>query len=237
MNRGRHSHLPSARPEILSARLRRDERPDKILEHRAPRRCPPRGTTKSLDIRFVVTSVETGSAKRIYETLYCARGQAENLIKLHKAQLTSDRHQLPQSAGQPDGANSAHCLLVDPHRPRHRCHSRVQHHPPAAFEARCPRYRDGRSCPPRFCRCLPGRHLNPPHRRGVDSRRAVNDGHVGRIMLGIKQEAILDRRRVSQTPDGASIDTVTFENYGNLFPSERRIRLPCSICSLGSSAD
>jgi hypothetical protein len=39
-------------------------------------------------------------------------------------------------------------------------------------------------------------------------------------MLGIKKEAILDRRRVSQTPDGASIDTVTFETYGNLFPSE-----------------
>ena len=45
-------------------------------------------------------------------------------------------------------------------------------------------------------------------------------GHVGRIMLGIKKEAILDRRRVSQTPDGASIDTVTFKTYGNLFPSE-----------------
>ena len=28
---------------------------------------------------------------RPYETLYCARGQAENLIKLHKAQLGSDR--------------------------------------------------------------------------------------------------------------------------------------------------
>jgi Transposase DDE domain group 1 len=27
----------------------------------------------------------------VYETLYCARGQAENLIKLHKAQLASDR--------------------------------------------------------------------------------------------------------------------------------------------------
>src|SRR6202049_1336758 len=48
-------------------------------------------TTKGLDIRFVVTSVETGSAAHIYETLYCARGQAENLIKLHKAQLASDR--------------------------------------------------------------------------------------------------------------------------------------------------
>jgi hypothetical protein len=48
-------------------------------------------TTKGLDIRFVVTSIETGSAEHIYGTLYCARGQAENLIKLHKAQLASDR--------------------------------------------------------------------------------------------------------------------------------------------------
>ena len=35
-----------------------------------------------LDIRFVVTSIEIGSTEHIYETLYCARGQAENLIKL-----------------------------------------------------------------------------------------------------------------------------------------------------------
>jgi hypothetical protein len=48
-------------------------------------------TAKGLDIRFVVTSLETGSAEHIYDTLYCARGQAENLIKLHKAQLASDR--------------------------------------------------------------------------------------------------------------------------------------------------
>ena len=48
-------------------------------------------TTKGLDIRFVITSIHTGSAEHVYETLYCARGQAENLIKLHKAQLASDR--------------------------------------------------------------------------------------------------------------------------------------------------
>jgi hypothetical protein len=48
-------------------------------------------TTKGLDIRFVVTSIATGSAEHLYERLYCARGQAENLIKLHKAQLASDR--------------------------------------------------------------------------------------------------------------------------------------------------
>ncbi|MBI0539833.1 IS1380 family transposase, partial [Roseomonas sp. KE2513] len=41
--------------------------------------------------RFVVTSFARGSAEWIYDSLYCARGQAENLIKLHKAQLASDR--------------------------------------------------------------------------------------------------------------------------------------------------
>ncbi len=44
-----------------------------------------------LDIRYVVTSLETASPEEVYATLYCARGQAENLIKLHKAQLNSDR--------------------------------------------------------------------------------------------------------------------------------------------------
>ena len=48
-------------------------------------------STLGMDIRYVVTSLEQGSAEHIYDTLYCARGQAENLIKLHKAQLASDR--------------------------------------------------------------------------------------------------------------------------------------------------
>ena len=48
-------------------------------------------TTKGLDIRYVVTNIARGSAEWLYDTLYCARGQAENLIKLHKIQLASDR--------------------------------------------------------------------------------------------------------------------------------------------------
>ena len=48
-------------------------------------------TPLGLDIRFVVTSVEHGSPEWIYDSLYCARGQMENLIKLHKTQLASDR--------------------------------------------------------------------------------------------------------------------------------------------------
>ena len=38
----------------------------------------------------IVTSLE-GSAQHLYENVYCQRGQMENLIKLHKAQLSSDR--------------------------------------------------------------------------------------------------------------------------------------------------
>ena len=47
-------------------------------------------TTLGLDIRYIVTSL-AGSPDYLYETVYCARGQAENFIKLHKAQLASDR--------------------------------------------------------------------------------------------------------------------------------------------------
>ena len=48
-------------------------------------------TPKGLDIRYVVTNLVGGNAEWLYETLYCARGQMENFIKLHKTQLASDR--------------------------------------------------------------------------------------------------------------------------------------------------
>jgi Transposase DDE domain group 1 len=47
----------------------------------------PEGT----DIRFIVTNLEGGRAKHIYERLYCARGQAENHIKAWKNHLAADR--------------------------------------------------------------------------------------------------------------------------------------------------
>jgi hypothetical protein len=57
-----------------------------------PRRVIARleATHRGLDARYIVTTLE-GSAERLYETDYCARGQAENFIKLHKTQLASDR--------------------------------------------------------------------------------------------------------------------------------------------------
>ena len=48
-------------------------------------------TTLGLDIRTIVTSLKGSTPERLYEFTYCARGQAENLIKLHKTQLRSDR--------------------------------------------------------------------------------------------------------------------------------------------------
>ncbi|MFX5914907.1 transposase, partial [Acinetobacter baumannii] len=48
-------------------------------------------TRLGLDIRYVVTNITTGTPEWLYADLYCARGQAENLIKLHKSQLASDR--------------------------------------------------------------------------------------------------------------------------------------------------
>jgi len=50
---------------------------------------------QEVDIRYVVTSLE-GDARHLYEQVYCQRGQIENLIKLHKAQLASDRTAAPR---------------------------------------------------------------------------------------------------------------------------------------------
>jgi hypothetical protein len=42
------------------------------------------------DSRFVVTDL-AGTPRWLYEAVYCARGQAENLVKAHKRHLASDR--------------------------------------------------------------------------------------------------------------------------------------------------
>ncbi len=58
--------------------------------HPDPTPADPQAVRQEIDVRYVVTSLD-GDAERIYEGVYCQRGQAENLIKLHKAQLASDR--------------------------------------------------------------------------------------------------------------------------------------------------
>jgi hypothetical protein len=49
-------------------------------------------STQGLDIRFVVTSFARGGAEWIYDSLYCARGQAENLVKVRPARPGGVRH-------------------------------------------------------------------------------------------------------------------------------------------------
>jgi hypothetical protein len=46
---------------------------------------------EATDTRYIVTNLEGGRAKHLYERLYCARGQAENHIKAWKNHLAADR--------------------------------------------------------------------------------------------------------------------------------------------------
>jgi len=71
------------RPRKVVARLECSLQPDEGATTSA-------GMCQEVDIRYVVTSLK-GSAQHLYENVYCRRGQMENLIKLHKAQLSSDR--------------------------------------------------------------------------------------------------------------------------------------------------
>src|SRR5260370_531944 len=71
------------RPRKVVARLECSLQPD-------AGETTSKGMRQEVDIRYVVTSLK-GSAQHLYENVYCQRGQMENLIKLHKAQLASDR--------------------------------------------------------------------------------------------------------------------------------------------------
>jgi hypothetical protein len=90
-------------PLADEVRVRRAQTQVRVRRYRETRygakswRCERRvaarieATGLGLDIRYVVTNIASGSAEWLYDTLYCARGEAENLIKLHKTQLASDR--------------------------------------------------------------------------------------------------------------------------------------------------
>jgi hypothetical protein len=72
------------RPRKVVARLECSLQPDTGAD------VTSTGMRQEVDIRYVVTSLK-GTAQHLYENVYCQRGQMENLIKLHKAQLASDR--------------------------------------------------------------------------------------------------------------------------------------------------
>jgi hypothetical protein len=74
--------------ELEAGKAVAGSRPKNAIARRSIRGRRPRW---GLDIRFVVTNLGGGSAEHVYDVIYCARGQAENLIKMHKGQLASDR--------------------------------------------------------------------------------------------------------------------------------------------------
>jgi Transposase DDE domain group 1 len=94
----RFHHAKSSKPKLRTFasfmyQANSWNRPRKVVARLECSLQPIAGETsmrQEVDIRYVVTSLE-GSAQHLYENVYCQRGQMENLIKLHKAQLASDR--------------------------------------------------------------------------------------------------------------------------------------------------
>jgi hypothetical protein len=143
-------------------------------------------TRLGLDIRFIVTSLAKGSPAWLYESLYCARGQAENLIKLHKSQLASDR-----TSCRSPLANQVRLILhtaaywlmltVRSAIPKPHPQRRVHHLAGAAFEGRCPHHRDRQPRADRLHSALSGCDVVPRTGRGIthgariESRAACPD--------------------------------------------------------------
>jgi Transposase DDE domain group 1 len=93
------------RPRKVVARLECSLRPD-VGDSTST------GMLQEVDIRYVVTSLK-GTAQHLYEDVYCQRGQMENLIKLHKAQLACDAPRAPdQDRGARDRTYRAHSRPV-----------------------------------------------------------------------------------------------------------------------------
>jgi Transposase DDE domain group 1 len=145
-------------------------------------------TPLGLDTRFVVTNVEYGAAEWVYNAFYCARGQAENLIKLHKTQLASDRTSCRSAiANQVRLAlhTAAYWLMLTVRdaipKPRHpetaRSRQRRVLDPAAAADQdRRARHRNREPRPSRFRRRLPGGRPLPRPARSPRPARPLNGG-------------------------------------------------------------
>ena len=139
-------------------------------------------TARGFDARYIVTSLG-GDVRHLYEDIYCARGQAENLIKLHKGQLASDRDLLPEPDRQPAPPRPAHRGLLADARPA-RCRApqddarlgRVRDPQGAPAQDRRPRRREGRAHPHPLRFGLSGRRPVPPAGRASRRRRPLIAG-------------------------------------------------------------
>ena len=127
--------------------------------------------------------ISPGAPRWLYEKVYCARGQAENLIKAHKLHLASDRTSCSQGDGQPVPPADPHRRLLaaaEPARPGAPdlvlARRAVRHDPALPDQGRRPRHRDGhpRSRSP----CRPPTPTGKPGaaRRPRRQAAAVTDG-------------------------------------------------------------
>ena len=156
-------------------------------------------TMMGLDIRFVITNPDKGSAKHIYDVIYCARGQAENLIKMHKSQLASDR-----TSCRSPSANQIHLVLAtaplrlladahparggpqDPISPEQ---NRVRHAPPP--QAQRPRHRNRLAHPSGLRRRLSQGRSVPLHRHhavaGPTSEPPTLTDRIGQVAAFLRR--------------------------------------------------
>ena len=161
------------------------KRPRKVVARLECSLQPEAGETgmrQEVDIRYVVTSLK-GSAQHLYENVYCQRGQMENLIKLHKAQLASDRMSCHSAT-----ANQVRLVLhtaafwlmhgvraaIPPTNPLATC--RVRDDPRAPDQDRRARDRAHRAHPHPAADQLPGAGVVPDRRARPDAVRPMSRG-------------------------------------------------------------
>ena len=153
---------------------------------------------RGADSRFVVTNL-AGTPRWLYEAVYCARGQAENLIKAHKLPPRLGPDLVQQGHRQPVPAGAAHRRLLAPAHPARLgaeevvlARGPVRHDPPRADQggrAGSPSWRPGSSsrCRPAIptgaasCCSPPGPRGRPEPRGGVPRPSPSSATHQPRI--------------------------------------------------------
>src|SRR5216684_6875164 len=136
------------------------------------------------DSRFIVTNL-AGLPKALYEKIYCARGQAENLLKAHKLHLASDRTSCTEATANQfrlpihtaaflllltlRGLATADIVLA---------RRSVRYDPPLPDQGRRAGHRDGHPHQDRPADCLPLPNRVCHARWPRHQAAAVNDGAV-----------------------------------------------------------
>ena len=128
--------------------------------------------SQGTDVRYVVTNLSRGKPRRLYEKLYCARGQAENFIKAHKAHLASDRTSCTTATANQfrlflHGAAYWVLWRFRQSAPKRSplAHGPVRHHPPAPAQTRRPGRREDAQDRHPFAHLLSRSTNLPPPRR------------------------------------------------------------------------